>query len=194
MEKLKTYLVGSIQDARDGGVNWRDKVTKSLFDLGFEVQDPTKFECNHSLAPTIDEQKKKLENLKRSGSWEIWDKVMSEIRQADLVCVNNSKFLVVLYDPNKKLGGTIHEVVEAWQKGVPMYVVSYSPFIEFNDWILALFRDNVKRGGKLFPNFKQLVEFIETEHKDYIKDYRKFTKEQEKISESGGAEAPKVGT
>jgi hypothetical protein len=168
MSKYKTYLVGSIQDAPDGGVSWREKLTKSLVEFGFEVQDPCKMECNHSLAATVEEQKKKLENLKRGGEWEVWDRVMHDIRQSDLVCVNNSKFLIALYDPSKKYGGTIHEIVEAWQKGIAIYTVSYQPFMEFNDWILALLRDNFRDGGKVFHNFKQLTDFLSVEYKDYI--------------------------
>jgi len=172
MEKFKTYLIGSIQDSADGGVSWRDKLAKKLADLGFEVLDPCKLECNHSLAPTVEEQKKKLENLKRGGEWEIWDRVMADIRQSDLVCVNSSKFVIILYDPTKKLGGTIHEAVEAWQKNIPMYIVSYHHYVEFNDWVLALFRDNMKRGGKIFPNFRQLTDFLETEYKEYVRTHR----------------------
>lgn len=177
------YLIGSIQDAKDGGVDWRDKLTKSLVEFGFEVLDPCKSECNHSIAPTIEEQKKKLENLKRGGEWERWDDVMEKIQQSDIVCVNQSKFVVVLYDPTKKLGGTIEEVVEAHHKKVPMYVVSYAPFIEFNDWVLARFRQNFRDGGKIFPNFKQLTDHIEETYKDYIKQSKALAKEQEQAKE-----------
>jgi len=172
MEKLKTYLIGSIQDSADGGVDWRERVGKELSDLGFEVQDPTKAECNSSLAKDIEGQKVKLENLKRGGAWEKYDEVMGNIRQSDLVCVNNSKFLVVSYDPSKRIGGTVHEIVEAWGKGIPIFTVSYSPIMEFNDWILSLLRDNFKVGGKIYPNFKQLIDHVTKEYKDYVKEYK----------------------
>jgi len=42
---------------------------------------------------------------------------------------------------------------------------------EFNDWILALLRDNFKHGGKVFHNFKQLTDFLGEEYKDHIKTY-----------------------
>ena len=184
MEKLRCYLIGSIQDMRDGGVAWRDKLAKDLEEMGFDVQDPTKMECNTTLAPSIEEQKKKLENLKRAGEWERWDATMEKIQQTDIVCVNNSKFVIVLYDPDKKLGGTIEEVVEAHHKGIPIYVVSYAPYIEFNDWILARFRQNFKSGGKIFPNFKQLTDFIEEAHKEYIKSYKESLRDQAKLQET----------
>lgn len=191
MEKHKVYLIGSIQDASDGGVNWRDKLTKTLIEFGFDVLDPCRMECNHSIAPTIEEQKKKLENLKRSGQWETWDKVMGDIQQSDIVCVNQSKFVIVLYDADKKLGGTIEEIVEAHHKKVPMYVVSYSPFIEFNDWVLARIRQNFKDGGKIFPNFKQLTDFIEKNYKDYIKEHKNHVKQQEKEEKELAKQQPK---
>ena len=124
MDKLKIYLVGSIQDADDGGVDWREKVGNQLIELGFEVQNPCKAECNSNLADNIEDQKKKLENLKRGGAWDKYDEVMGNIRQSDLVCVNNSKFIVVSYDPNRRIGGTVHEIVEALGKGICIYNLS----------------------------------------------------------------------
>ena len=179
MLQYKTYLVGSIQDAPDGGVNWREKLTKSLTEFGFEVFDPCKMECNHTLSDNMEEQKKKLENLKRGGEWGVWDRVLADIRRSDLVCVNASKFIIILYDPARKYGGTIHEIVEAWQKGIPMYTVSYQPMTEFNDWILALLRDNFRSGGKIFHNFKQLTDFLGEEYKDNIKMYSNAKKDTE---------------
>lgn len=185
MEKLKVYLIGSIQDAKDGGVDWRDKLTKTLVDFGFEVLDPCKSECNHSIAPTIEEQKKKLENLKRGGAWERWDEVMGNIQQSDIVCVNQSKFVVVLYDPTKRLGGTIEEIVEAHHKNIPMFTVSYQPITEFNDWVLARLRQNFRDGGCIFPNFKQLTDHIEETYKEYIKQSKaSLAKEQEQAKEA----------
>lgn len=180
-EKLKCYLAGSIQDSKDGGVGWREKLTKSLLELGFDVLDPTTLECNHTLAMTIEEQKKKLENLKRGGEWNKYKEVISEIRRSDLVCVNSSKFLIVLYDTTRRYGGTIHEIVEAWQKNIPMYVVSYDPKTDFNDWVFGLFLDNEKNGGKIYPNFKQLTDFLEVEYKDYIKQHGEWLKLQEQV-------------
>ncbi len=182
MQQLKTYLVGSIQDAKDGGTGWRDELTVKLVELGFEVQDPCKAECNHTLADNIDDQKKKLENLKRGGAWEKYKEVMDSIRQSDLICVNNSKFLVVFWDNDKKHGGTIHEIVEAWQKNIPVYTVCYQPKTDMNDWVLGLLLDNECNGGQWFPNFKQLNEYIEKTYKDYTKEYNKSIKEKAKFN------------
>lgn len=189
MDKLKTYLVGSIQDAKDGGTGWRDTLTTKLSDLGFEVQDPCKAECNQSLADNIDDQKKKLENLKRGGAWDRYKETMDNIRQSDLICVNNSKFLIVNWDNDKKHGGTIHEIVEAWQKNIPILTVCYQPRTEMNDWVLGLLLDNELIGGKWFPNFKQCAEYIEKTHEAYIKDYAAFLVKEAKQAEADAKKA-----
>lgn len=181
MEKLKTYLVGSIQDAKDGGTGWREKVGKKLEELGFTAQDPTKAECNHTLADSIEDQKIKLRNLKKRGAYKVFVEVMNKIIKADLVCVNNSRFIVLLYSTDKKHGGTHHEIIESNMKGIPIYYVYDGPKTDCNDWIFTLLENNKDyfNGGE-FTNFKQLVEFIEDEYKDYIKDYGKFIKEEAK--------------
>jgi len=172
MEKLNTYLIGSIQDAKNPNES-RDKVDKKLQELGFEVLNPCKFETNTSLAEDINEQKKKLENLKRGGAWEQYDEIMNAIVLVDEIAVLKSKFVVVFWDVDKKHGGTIHEIVMALEHNIPIYTVSYSPVTEFNDWILCLLRKNFAVGGMIFPNNKQLIEHIESTYKSYIKDMKK---------------------
>lgn len=179
MNKLKCYLVGSIQAAKDSGVKWREDLTSKLEELQFVVQDPTTAECNNSLADNIEDQKTKLYNLKRGGAWELWDQVMGDIQQADITCVNNSKFIIVSYDPKIPIGGTIEEIVEAHHKNIPIYTVSYAPIVEFNDWVLARLRQNFNCGGKIFPNYKQLMDFIGEEYKNYAKEYKEFLKKEE---------------
>lgn len=170
MEKLRTYLIGSMQFVEDGGVEWRDKLAKTLVELGFDVQNPCETECNKSLAESIVKQKEKLENLLRGGEYEKFNEIMNNIQQHDLTCVNNSKFVIVLYDPNIPIGGTVEEIIEAHHKGIPIYTVSYQPQMRFNHWILARLRQNFKVGGKIFENFKQLVDYIKEIYAEYIKE------------------------
>ncbi len=188
MEKLKTYLVGSIQDD-DKASEWREKLTGDLEALHLEVQDPCKLECNKTLAPNIEEQKVILRNLKRSGQWKRFHEIMLNIRASDLTCVNNSKFIIVLFDVNKKMGGTIHEIIEAMSKHIPIYVVIEGTRMDANDWTLdLLITSELASFGtyteKIFPNFKQLVDFISLEYKDYIKAYNDFKKLENDVAKA----------
>ena len=58
----KAYLCGSIQDARDGGVKWRDKLKPKLEELGIKVLDPCKSEANLTDG-TVNDAKEMIENL-----------------------------------------------------------------------------------------------------------------------------------
>ncbi len=198
MEKLKTYLVGSIQDDEKAS-EWRNKLTGELEAMHLEVQDPCKLECNKTLAPSIEEQKGVLKNLKRSGQWKRFHEVMSTIRAADLTCVNNSKFIIVLFDVNKKMGGTIHEIIEAMSKHIPIYVVIEGTRMDANDWTLdLLITSELASHGtyteKIFPNFSQLLDFIALEYKDYITTYDEFLKLEDQVAKAKGTqpEIPKT--
>lgn len=193
MKKLKTYLAGSIQALSDGGADWREKVGVTLSELGIDVLDPVKAECNHTLADNILDQKKKLENLKRGGEWERYKLQMRDIRKNDLACVLQSDFIVLSYNPTIVVGGTLHEIVVALENKIPIYTVTYEPLVKANDWTLSLLLESVDHDkGKILHNFKQLVNFVEIEYRDYIAKYKEFIRVQEsKLKEVPPIEEPK---
>ena len=174
--KLTTYLCGSIQDCKDGGVYWRDKITPKLHALGVCVLDPCRSECNNTLGSTIMESREQIKKFKKSGNFEYFDEHMRKIIQDDLRQVTESNFLVVYWSNDYKHGGTIHEIVQAWQLHIPIYMVCYDSKTDMNDWVLALVRQN----GHVFENFGQLMEFIETRYKAESKVIMKERSEAEK--------------
>lgn len=174
--KLTTYLAGSIQDVKDGGVYWREKLGPKLVALGVNVLDPCKSECNTELGRNIIESREQIKKFKRAGNLEAFDEHMRRIIQDDLRQVTESNFLIVYWSNEYKHGGTIHEIVAAWQLHIPIYMVCYDAKTDMNDWILALVRMN----GRLFENFGQLVDFIQERYKAEIKDIMKDKTESEK--------------
>lgn len=176
--QLVTYLAGSIQDIKDGGVYWRDKITPKLTELGIIVNDPCKSECNHAFGATIVESREQLKKMKRSGNFEAFDEHMRRIIQDDLKKVTESNFIIVYWSNEYKHGGTIHEIVHAWQNHIPIYMICYDSKTDMNDWVLALVRQN----GIIFENFSQAVDHIKETYKAEIKEL-KATKEQEKPTE-----------
>lgn len=179
--KLVTYLCGSIQDVKaDGGAAWRDRATPKLEAFGITVLNPCKSECNKEFGETIKESRDQIRKFKRSGNWEEFDNHMAKVIQDDLRQVNESNFLIVYWNQDYRHGGTIHEIVEAWQKHIPIYCVNMDAITgekEMNDWVLALIRQN----GQMFENFGQLMDFIEVRYKSEIKELLKAAKEQEKL-------------
>ena len=190
MQKRNVYLAGSIQAMDDGGTTWREKLGAELSELGFTILDPCKSEVNHTLAPTIDEQKKKLANLKRGGAWDVWDPQMLAIQKADLICVLQSDFIIVSYNPKIVIGGTADEIRFALMFNIPIYTVCYAPPMDANDWTWRNLRESMLRDqGQIFQNFKQCVDHIKEMHKDPIKEYTAFVEKEAKQAE---AEAKKT--
>jgi len=170
---MKTYLIGSIQDANDPNAA-RVKVEEQLEEWGFDVLNPCKFECNISLAGDIAEQKVKIANLKRGGAWEQFDTIMDSIQMSDKIAVISSAFVIVFWDNEKRHGGTVAEIVWANQDNIPIYCVNYGTLVDMNDWILRDVRRNMQRcGGEIFPNNKQLLDHIEKKHKSFIREAKK---------------------
>jgi hypothetical protein len=177
MRQLSTYLIGSIQDADDPNAS-REKVEQELTELGFNVLNPCKFECNKSLSGDINEQKEKLRNLKRGGAWEKFEEIMDSIVLADEIATISSEFVIVFWDNEKKHGGTIDEICMACAHMIPIYCVNYGGVTDMNDWILAKLRRNIRQcRGQIFNNNKQLVDYVKTQYASYIKEVRD---EQEK--------------
>jgi len=178
--KLTTYLCGSIQDVKsDGGAEWRDRITPKLEALGITVLNPCKSECNKEFGETIKESREQIRKYKRSGNWDAFDSHMDKVIEDDIRQVDASDFLIVYWNQEHRHGGTIHEMAEADLKRIPIYCVNYDPLTgdkEMNDWVLRL----VRRNGKMFENFGQLVDFIEEKHRHTVKEILKENTELEK--------------
>lgn len=155
----KAYLCGSIQDARDGGVKWRDKLKPKLEELGIKVLDPCKSEANLTDG-TVNDAKEMMAGWVAAGHWDKFLDHMRRVRNSDIEMVRESDMLIVFLDWRQKFGGTIAEMHEAFYRHIPLYVVCYDPVSDWNHWVLSM----VKDGGQIFENWAQLVEFIEKKY------------------------------
>ncbi len=160
MAKYTTYLVGPMQDAKDGGVKWRERITPKLTELDIEVIDPTVTEAEEY--GSIDEAQKTLRNHIASGDWETWDKKLDDIILRDVEAVHKSDFIVAHYDPDTKMGGTLCELWEAaWHRKIPVYVVCHNPKKDWNMWMLR----TVRTTGEIFDSWSQLTDFLTKRYK-----------------------------
>lgn len=167
--QLNTYLCGAIQCLEDSGSQWRDKITPKLDVLGIIVQNPCKSETNQQFGTSISDTREQIKKFKRTGDFEAFDKHMQEVIKDDLVQVQKSHFLIVYWSNAYKHGGTIHEMVHAWQNHIPIYMVCYDSITEMNDWVLSLVRQN----GLIFDNFGKLMTYLKFTYKKEIKEFLK---------------------
>ena len=163
--KLKSYLVGSMESPADGddGIGWRRELTPSLNDRGIYCFDPTKEETQKVGMSTSDLMGK-LNGWQLGGHWgkfteymgKIWkgvseleeDPVTKEPRMihimGDIDYVENSDFLIWYLKDGDKLGGTIAELTIAWYRGIPCYLVTSVPKSQINKSILYIEREGYK--------------------------------------------------
>lgn len=159
--KLISYLAGAIQDAADGGAAWREKLAPKLESMGIEVLDPCKSEANMGQNGDIVETKEMLDGWLASGNMDLFDKHMDQVIEDDIRAVRRSSFVICLVDLDYAHGGTWCELWEAvWHCKTPVYAVCYGPKSKWNHWMLRV----VRRGGQVFENFSQLVEFLEEKY------------------------------
>lgn len=159
MSKYTCYLVGPMQDAKDGGVKWRERITPDLEKLDVTVIDPTITEAEEY--GSIEEAQKTLRGHIAIGDWEKFDAKLDDIIKRDMEAVYASTFIVAHYDPDTKMGGTLCEIWEAaWHRKIPVYVVCHNPMKDWNMWMLR----TVRTTGEVFPSWAQLVDFLKDKY------------------------------
>ena len=101
MERLKglrAYLAGPIDNAKDDGVGWRIEMTKFLEPLGITVFDPCKKPLAYAKYKEVEEEKKKMMQLKETGRYFELTERMKDIVHVDLRMVDVSDFLIIYLD------------------------------------------------------------------------------------------------
>lgn len=152
-----TYLAGAIEaDKKDGGQGWRDAVTPALDTAGIYVQDPCKTEPLVTGMDVIEAQEK-FNGWIQSGNYHKFADKFEKIVEKDIRMVHKSDFIIVHLFPDIPTTGTIHEMAEAWRIGKPIYIIWTEAIVKLSKWAIYLCTSS---GGRVFPNKKQLSEYI----------------------------------
>jgi len=151
--KPRVYLAGTIQDADDGGVAWREKISEKLAEMGVQVLDPTELEAQDF--GSMEAAKSTLNSLVASGKRDEFQNYMREVRRRDMEAVYKSDFLIVF---GHKTGGTICEMWEQLEHRLrPVYVMSTDNLQDWNFWMLSRLWDSE---GEVFGSWPQLESFV----------------------------------
>jgi len=181
----KTYLIGSMESPGkdDAGVGWRQLLTPHLNDRGIYVFDPTKEEAQ-KVGCTATEIGERLTGWQLSGNWDLFMETMSKIWKGvtkieedpqtkeprvihimgDIDYVENSDFLIWYLHDGDKLGGTIAELVMAWTKGIPCYLMTSVPKSKINKSLLFFLFDSGHGKGRIFRNDGELLSYLDGEY------------------------------
>ena len=136
-ERARVYLAGAIENAPDGGVEWRRDLARFLEnDLRHEVLDPTVHEC-HRLT---DEERRFFRHWKADpATWTRFQQVVRRIihRDAELI-LQETDYIIAYWDEGVLGGGGTHgELTLAFLHGIPVYLVLGLPRTQVSSWILG---------------------------------------------------------
>jgi len=185
---LVTYMIGSMESTadNDGGTGWRQYLTPMLSSRGIYAFDPTREEIAKVGLPT-EEFLAKLSELVEDADYSEFLVQMGKIWKGntytketdgkyemvhcmgDVNYVEYSNFLIWHHKDGDKPGGTIAELVIAWTRGIPVYLVTEMPITKLNKSILFFLLDSGHRQGRVFKSFKGLLQFLDRKYNLTVK-------------------------
>ena len=182
--RFKTYLIGSMEAPakNDGGVGWRQQLTPALEARGVYSFDPTREEIKKVGMPT-EELMEKLTGWQLSGNWKLFTDTMRKIwrgtdtivsdagnvtqmihMMGDVDYVEHSDFLIWNHSEGDKPGGTIAELVIAWYRGIPVYLITDMAKSKMNKSLLYFLLDSGHGQGAIFKDPTQLIDFLDEKY------------------------------
>jgi len=151
------YLAGAIEnDTKEGGQGWRNAITPTLDEIGIYVGDPCLTEPLVTGMDVIQAQEK-FNGWIQSGNYTKFDEKFAKVVEKDIRMVHRSDFLIVHLFPDIPTTGTIHEMAEAWRLKKTIYIIWTEAISKLSKWALYLCTSS---GGKIFPNKKQLLDYL----------------------------------
>lgn len=152
-KKLAIYLAGGMENDKNLGAGWRDKVTPSLLELGFAILNPCEFEPDQlkglhtsRLPDKLKTEEGKnvkpkhwhhLKQAPRDSSYYLrFKKYMQRIIKYDLSIIKEEVDIVICYwtKATAKGAGTHSELTYAFINNIPVFVV-LEPGTELPGWI-----------------------------------------------------------
>lgn len=155
LKGLRAYLAGPIDNAADDGVTWRIEMTKFLEPLGITVFDPCKKPLAYAKYKEVEEEKKKMMQLKETGRYFELTERMKDIVHVDLRMVDVSDFLIIYLDLDVGMFGTIHELLNSLAQRKPTLVVINGGRARAPNWLFGIMDYNF-----MFDSFEDLQIFL----------------------------------
>ena len=157
------YLAGPMFACDDDGVGWRDQITSKLVEeYGLTVEDPTKKTADG--LGEVGDDKALFKKLIKKQEWRIVREKFWPIVRKDLRCVDKADFLIIVYDPNVHMFGTIHEWVEAHRQKKPILMkYSENDLEAFNVWATTLVKPEW-----MFTTWEDMFDYLDLVRDGFI--------------------------
>ena len=149
------YLCGPIFSIADDGIGWRDHVSVNLAKMNIEISNPCIKKTDGS--SEIGDDKKKFRQLIMQEDWEGIKREFWPIVRYDLKSVDRADFLIVNYEPDIPMTGTIHELVVAnFEKKPILLKYDKSKLDKFNPWMCVFIKNH-----HFFSEWDNMFKYLE---------------------------------
>ncbi len=162
----RCYLAGAMDLVADGGIIWREDISKVLHALGVTGLDPCKKPIDIG-GESVDDRDHHNE-LKRLGHWNELQKHMKIIRATDLRMVDISDFIVLNVDIDIHMCGSYEELTLANRQKKPVLVHIEQGKEHAPNWMFGMLPHE-----HMFGSWKGLIAQLYHIHSDDIIDHRK---------------------
>ncbi len=131
----RVYLAGPMDRVSDGGVGWRQDITPFLQSMGIIVLDP----CDKptGLAVETGNYREIRQKLLQEKNFDEITKQVKEIRSIDLRMVDLADFVIVYWNVDIHMCGTLEEVFLANREKKPILIMCEQGKAEMPHWMFG---------------------------------------------------------
>jgi hypothetical protein len=154
LKGMRTYLIGAMDRVKDGGVQWRQRITPCLKQMNIKVLDP----CDQPIHSTKEEEESRqwIDHYKETGQYNKIRTVYGSIRNADLRCVDVSDFLIAHIDLSVHACGTYEEIVTANRQKKPILIWCEQGKSKAPNWLFFMLDHE-----QIFGSMEEIVEHLQ---------------------------------
>ena len=153
LSNMLCYLIGPMDDVKDGGIEWREQISLHLWDFGVGVLNP----CDKpiDLASENDETRNEIIKHKKNKDYDRVKKIMQPIVSSDLHMVDLSNFVILYIDKNAHMCGSYHESTYACLEKKPIIVCCKQGKDEIPNWLYGIANHRL-----FFSNWKSVENYL----------------------------------
>lgn len=158
---MRTYLVGAMENAPDGGVQWRERITPWLNSRGVIVFNPCDKPCD--VGSERPEDRVYRQQLLQEGRYDEAIADAGPLRPIDLRQVDISDFLIVNINVDYHACGTYEEITTANRQKKPIIIHCEQGKKNLPPWLFLMLG---KAHNMVFSDWEETKDYL-----DYINSH-----------------------
>jgi hypothetical protein len=154
LKGMRTYLIGAMDRVKDGGIQWRQRITPHLKQMNIKVLDP----CDQPIHSTKEDEEARwwIDHYKETGQYNKIRNIYGSIRNADLRCVDVSDFLIAHIDLDVHACGTYEEIVTANRQKKPILIWCEQGKTKAPNWLFFMLDHE-----HIFGSMQEIIDYLQ---------------------------------